>query len=318
MVKKKQKKDTKKEEFKKKVIEDTKKQVQKKLKKKNKKKNKENKPLKKVSKKDRKKIPSLKLSSEKKIAFDFATKAYEKFDKIIKAVILFGSQAKSTAVSGSDIDIIIIVDDAAIKWDQELIAWYREELAKIIRRNPYKKDLHINTVKLTTWWQDLLKGDPVIINILRYGESLIDFGGFFLPLKILLQQGKIRSTPEAIYTALQRTPLHIARSKASEMNSIEGLYWAMVDSSHAVLMAIGETPPSPEQISILLKRNFVDKGRLKMKYVVMYRDLYLLHRRIVHGEISDLKGIEIDEWQKKTEVFVQIMAKLVKDIIENK
>ena len=43
----------------------------------------------------------------------------------------------------SDIDIIIIIDDASIKWDMELIAWYRQELGKIIQTNPYKKSLHI-------------------------------------------------------------------------------------------------------------------------------------------------------------------------------
>ncbi len=262
------------------------------------------------------KPPTLKLVDEKEIALDFATKAYKKFDKLVKSIVLFGSQTKKTAVTGSDIDIIIIIDDASVQWDQELIAWYREELGKVIKANPYKKDLHINTVKLTTWWQDLMRGDPVVINIIRYGEPLVDFGGFFDPLKILLQEGRIRSTPEAIYTALQRAPAHIARSKASELNAIEGLYWAMVDSAHASLMAAKQLPPSPEHVPVLLKEMFVDKGLLKMKYVIMYRDLYLLHRKIVHGEINDLKGVEIDDWQEKTERFIQEMAKLIKKIIE--
>jgi len=273
--------------------------------------------------KNRKKIsakefPSLKLIDEKEIAMDFATKVYEKFNKIIKSIILFGSQTKNTTVSGSDIDIIILIDDASIQWDQELIAWYREELGKLIRVNPYKKELHINTVKLTTWWQDLTRGDPVVINIIRFGEPLIDFGGFFEPLKILLQQGKIHSTPEAIYTALQRVPAHLARSRISELNAIEGLYWAMVDSSQAALMATKQVPPSPEHIAIMLKEIFVDLGNLKMRYIIMYRDLYILHKKMIHGEINDLKGSEIDEWQSRTEEFVQEMTRLVKEIIEKK
>ena len=263
-------------------------------------------------------FPTLQFLNEKEIAMDFATKVYQKFDKLVKSIVLFGSQAKNTAVSGSDIDIIIVIDDASISWDQELIAWYREELGKIIKVNPYKKELHINSIKLTTWWQDLTHGDPVVINIIRFGEPLLDFGGFFSPLKILLQEGKIHSTPEAIYTALQRTPVHIARSHASELNAVEGLYWAMVDSSHAALMAAKQIPPSPEHIPIMLKEVFVDTGSLKMNYVVMYRDLYVLHRKIVHSEIVDLKGAEIDVWQEKTKQFVQEMTRLVKEIIEKK
>ena len=259
----------------------------------------------------KKKYPTLQLKVESEIAMDFATKAYEKFNKIIKSVVLFGSSVKQNAVAGSDIDIIIVVDDVAIIWDQELIAWYREELDRLLRNNPYEKSLHINTIKLSIWWEDLMRGDPVILNILRYGEAMIDFAGFFEPLKFLLLNGKIKSTPEAIYNCLQRAPTHFLRSKTAELNSIEGLYWAMVDSSHAALIAAGIPPASPEHIPSDLKEVFVNRGMLKMKYVIWYRDLLILHKKIVHGETTDLKGVEIDEWQAKTQEFMSAMAELV-------
>jgi len=264
---------------------------------------------------DKKNIPTLDLKKDSEIAMDFATKTYKKFNKMIKSIVLFGSTTKQTSVAGSDIDIIIILDDVSIKWDQELISWYREELNKILTRNPYKKSLHINTIKLSTWWGDLMRGDPVVVNILRYGESIIDLAGFFDPLKFLLIQGKIKSTPEAIYSCLQRAPVHIARSKTSELNAIEGLYWAMVDSAHAALIAANVLPPSPEHIPVNLKETFVNSGKLKMKYVIWYRDLLILHKKIAHGEIKDLKGIEIDAWQERTEEFLRVTAKLVEEII---
>ena len=160
-----------------------------------------------------------------------------------------------------------------------------------------------------------MQGDPVIINVLRYGEAVLDFGGFFEPLKYLLINGKIKSTPEAIYNCLQRAPTHFLRSKVSELNSIEGLYWCMVDSAHAALMAAGQAPPSPEHVPIDLKEIFVDEGKLKMNYVLWYRDLHILHKKITHGEIHDLKGVEIDDWQKKTEEFMRVMAQLVDNLI---
>jgi predicted nucleotidyltransferase/uncharacterized protein (UPF0332 family) len=260
--------------------------------------------------------PTLKLKSERDIAMDFSTKVFQKFDKLIKATILFGSNVKYTNITGSDIDIIIIIDDASVKFDEELIAWYREELGKIIESNPYKKDLHINTVKLTTWWNDLIKGDPVIINILRYGEALIDIGGFFNPLKILLQDGKIKITPESIYIILNRIPSHIMSSRMSKIKSIEGCYWSLIETSQALLMTINVLPPSPEHITALLKENFVDKGLLKMKYVTDIRDIFDLHRKIIHGEVKDMEGKIIDEWQKKSEEFYKIALKLIDEIIE--
>ena len=263
----------------------------------------------------KKNFPTLQFRKDSDIVMDFATKISKRFNKMVKSVVLFGSTVKKENVTGSDIDIVIIIDDVTINWDQELIAWYREELDKILRINPYRQSLHINTVKLSTWWLDLMRGDPVVINILRYGEPMIDFAGFFEPLKFLLIQGKIKATPEAIYTCLQRAPEHILRSKISQLNSIDGLYWSMVDSAHAALIAANVLPPSPEHIPVDLVETFVNPGKLKMKYVIWYRDLLVLHKKISHGEIKDLEGIKIDEWRDRANEFLEVMAKLVKDIV---
>ncbi len=265
-----------------------------------------------VSKKN---IPTLQFKNERDIAMDFATKLYKKFDKIIKSVILFGSTTKKTQVAGSDIDIIIVIDDASIKWDQELIAWYRQELETLLKSNPYQKNLHINTVKLSTWWEDLKRGDPIILNVLRNGESLIDMAGFFDPLKYLLIQGKIKSSPEAIYSTLQRAPLHLARSKSAELNTIEGVYWCMVDAAHSALIAAEVSPPSPEHIPEELNLNFVQANKLKSKYVQWYKETLDLHKKISHGEIRDLKGAKIDQFQERAEEFLSVMAKLVNDMV---
>jgi predicted nucleotidyltransferase/uncharacterized protein (UPF0332 family) len=278
---------------------------------------KEAKPVKKkVVKKIKQNPPTLNLKTEHDIAMDFAVKVYKKFDKIIKSVVLFGSTAKKTQGKGSDIDIVLIIDDASIMWDQELIAWYREELEKIILENPYKHSLHINTIKLTTWWDDLMSGEPIVQNILRFGETMIDMAGFFTPLKHLLAQGKIRATPEAAYNALQRAPTHLARSRVAEMSAIEGVYWAMVDSAHAALITAKVSPPSPEHIPGQLRMNFVEKKMLKMKYVAWLRDLMELHKKINHGEISDLKGVEIDAWQDRASEFIGEMAEIIKKLIQ--
>lgn len=280
------------------------------------------KPIQKKSKKVKnlkkhpvKSYPSLKLESDRDIAMNFAQRLYKTFDKLIKAVVLFGSAAKQTNVLGSDIDIIIIVDDASIRFNEATILWYRENLGKIIQQNPYKKDLHITTVKLTTWWKDLTMGDPTVINVIRYGDTLLDIGGFFTPLKILLQEGRIKSTPEAIYTALNRVPTHIRRSKSAEISAIEGSYWAMVDTSQALLMSIRISPPSPEHIIELLNTHFVEKGLLKKKYVKQFEELHHLHKDAMHGEIRDIRGDIIDSLQDNAEAYLKICLKLIKEII---
>jgi len=253
---------------------------------------------------------TLELTEERDIAMDFAVKAYEKFGKVIKSIILFGSSAKGTASEKSDIDVVILIDDATIQWDQELIAWYREELGKIVQTNPYKKSLHLNTVRLSTWWNEMLRGEPVVINIIRWGEALIDFGGFFNPLKVLLAKGLIKGTPESIFITLGRTPGHMLRSKMNLMGAVEGLYWAFVDASHAALMAAKISPPSPEHIPELLKNEFVKKGTIKSDLVDWYVNIYTLMHKILRGQITDIKGTEIDKWRERTDLFVREMAKI--------
>jgi len=279
------------------------------------------KSLKKNVKKTKPKTPkpsTLLLVRERDIASDFATKVYTQFDQIVKSIILFGSSAKKLSTPDSDIDIIIILDDVSVKWDEELVAWYREELGKIIQRNPYRKSLHVNSVRLTTWWADLMKGDPLIMNILRYGDALIDFGGFFNPLKILLKEGKIRPTPEAIYTLLQRAPNHMSRARHSMLLVVDGLYWTMVDSAHAALIAANVMPSSPETIPEVLTETFVKKKLLNKKYVSYYEEIHGVAKGIIHGTINHFEGSHLDDWFQKSDAFLGEMARLVKELIKNK
>jgi uncharacterized protein (UPF0332 family) len=156
------------------------------------------------------------------------------------------------------------------------------------------------------------------LNILRYGEGLVDIGGFFNPLKALLIQGKIRSTPEAVYAALQRAPAHLARSQASELNAIEGIYWTMVDSAQAALITAGKMPPSPEHLAQYLKETFVDTGLLKADSVKAFQDLFAIHKSISHGETRQVKGAEIDRWQATAEKFMLDMTGIINKILEYK
>lgn len=277
----------------------------------NKKEKKEKVVIKKLPLKKRK----LNLMTDSEIATDFSVKLYEQFGKIIKSVILFGSVSKQSESRHSDIDIIILIDDASVDWSLETIAWYRQELALLLEKNKYTNELHINTIRLTTWWDDLLKGDPVVLNVIRNGHIILDSAGFIEPLKILLAQGKIKGTPEAIYQCLQRAPGHLVRSRAAELAAIDGVYWSFVDSAHGALIAAKIFPASPEHVYEDLKEVFVRNGKLKSKYALWYKDIYELHKKIDHGEISNLKSKEVDVWQERAEEFLAVMIKLVEDII---
>jgi len=261
---------------------------------------------------------TMKIVREREIAMDFALKVYKEFDQMVKSIVLFGSSAKKKSSASSDIDILIIIDDLSIRWDMELIAWYREELGKLMGKNPYVRPLHINTMKLSTWWEDLLRGDPIVLNILRYGDSLVDFGGFFTPLKVLMAQGKIRSTPEAIYTLLQRSPRHMARARQSILAAVDGLYWTMIDAAHATLISADIEPASPEDIARVLMENFVNKKLLDKKYIKNFEEVHAATKEIIHGKRAEASGKEIDRWFDMADDFLQEMARLINLILDRK
>lgn len=260
---------------------------------------------------------SLLITNERDIAMDFATKLYKEFESMIKSVVLFGSSVKMDLNDKSDIDIIVLLDDVSIKFDEELISWYRKRLSVLLNKNKYERPLHINTVRLSTWWADLIKGDPVVLNVLRYGEALIDFGGFFNPLRILLKEGKIKSTPESIYTLLERSPMHLTRARGAMLAVVDGIYWSMVDSAHAVLIAANIMPASPEHVPEVLTQHFVSNKLLDKKYVRYYEIAHDLAKEIAHGKKTTVEGKYLDELFKLADDFLKEMAKLVEDIVRH-
>jgi predicted nucleotidyltransferase len=242
--------------------------------------------------------------------YKFATKVFEAFPGIVKSIVLFGSAQKKSMGPKSDIDILIIIDDTTITPNRKFIDWYNLELANIIRKHDPR--LHVTTVTLTTFWENVRIGEPIVINVLRYGIPLIDTG-YFEPLQFLLQKGRIRPSEEAIYNALTRAPWHLNRATARILGAIVDFYWVMVDSSHAALMAHGKVPPSPEHIESMLINTFVNTKMLPHKYVDYYREVWKTAKAVIHGEVVRLSGSDYDQFRVMTEDFEKQMKSLVEN-----
>ena len=253
--------------------------------------------------------------TDREYAYDFSKKIYKKFKDVIKSVVLFGSVTKGKAVKGSDIDIVIIIDDCVIDWDQDLIAWYRHEMSQLLSNQKYSDRIHLTTVTLSTFMEEVRVGEPAVINMIRFGETLLDHGGFYNPLKVLLAKGKIRPTPESIFVTLRRAPMHLAKAKIDIVASIENVYWSMVDSAHAALMAAGEVPPSPESVSDMLTLIFVNKKQLDKKYTIWFNEIYDLTHDILHGNVKYLEGKEIDKYLGRAVEFEKVMREMTSKLI---
>lgn len=175
---------------------------------------------------------------------------------------------------------------------------------------PESGRLHVQSMKFSSFWEYIRAGDPIAINILRYGIALIDTG-FFDPLQMLLDNGRIRPSQEAMYNYYVMAPASITRAKEHLLSATVDLYWAAVDAAHAALMAYGYIPPTPEHVADMLDNVLVKKRILGKKYSNIMRDNYKIFKNIVHRNIKEIEGKDYDKIKKQTSEFVIEIRKIL-------
>lgn len=240
-------------------------------------------------------------------AYKFANQLYKEFGNFLKAVVLFGSTARGDKKE-KDIDILVIVDDVTIDFTPEVIETYRIIIEKTIVS--LTERLHVTSLKYSTFWEYARSGDPVAINILRDGVPLID-SGFFKPLQALLAEGRIRPSPESVWTYFGRAPRTLHNARWHVMQAALDLYWSVVDSAHAALMMLNVTPPSPDHVDELLDSMLVSRGLLDKKHVKTMEKFYELQKKIVHREIADINGKEFEKLYTEAKEFVDTMKTFI-------
>lgn len=239
------------------------------------------------------------------IAYHFTTLAHKELGDLIKAVVLFGSAARDhTEHNPHDIDILIIIDDIHVVFTQELQTAYRIIIENCVRKTD--KRLHITTLRFSNFWEYVRTADPVVITILRDGHAILDTG-FFSPMQLLLRQGRLRPTNEAIWSYWARAPQLMMASKWKLMLGIIDLYWAVINSAHAALMAAGVAPETPEHVPGLLRTHFVEKGLLEEKYALYAQRFYDLQKHIYSRRIENIAGARYDKLHQEADDFVKTM-----------
>jgi uncharacterized protein (UPF0332 family)/predicted nucleotidyltransferase len=250
-------------------------------------------------------------SEDLDIAYKFSAKIYKEIGDYAKAIVLFGSTARKTKhkVKG-DIDILIVMDDVSVELSPEMMEAYKIISQRIIA--DISKKLHITTLKYSTFWELTKAGDPIAINIMRDGVALID-SGFFAPLQMLLHQGRIRPTREAVLVYYNKASMAVDSAKRHVLGAVTDLYWSAIDAAHAALMSIGEAPPSPMHVADMIDEHFVKPGHLDKKYGAIMRNFYKLSKMISYREINEISGSEYDGYLKDAKEFIKAMSKFVLD-----
>jgi predicted nucleotidyltransferase/uncharacterized protein (UPF0332 family) len=223
-------------------------------------------------------------------------------------VILFGSAARHVRGPKGDIDVLIVVNDLSIRMTAEVIEAYKLIVEKTVGKVSTR--LHVTSMTLTSFWEYVRAGDPVLVNILRDGVPVID-SGIFEPLQALLIQGRIRPTKESIWIYFGRAPRTLVNSRWHILQATLDLYWAVIDSSHAALMHEGQIPPTPSHVADLLDEVLVRKKLLDKRYADTMRKFYTIMKQITHREIKEITGQEYEKYYQEAEEFVNVMQKFI-------
>ncbi|VVB76110.1 Uncharacterised protein [Candidatus Tiddalikarchaeum anstoanum] len=237
------------------------------------------------------------------LALKFANRVYPEFSGVIKSVIFFGSGAVKKEHRG-DIDILIVFNDAEVVSDNNFKIYFQKQINESIMKTSDK--LHVNTVTLTVFWENLINGEPVVFNVLRDGIPIIDTG-FFSPLKVLLLKGRLRPSAEAILNLASRVETHKLKGLINLLSAAQELYLSALDASQSTLMAYGQVPPSPDKVPLMLKGIKVDA-----KSVKLFVDLQKLFKKIEHRDLTKITGKDYDAYLKKTISFNKVMEDKLK------
>ena len=245
-----------------------------------------------------------------KYAEQFKEEVLKKSQKVVKAVVLFGSLVRGDFTEKSDIDMLVVIDDVMSRFTPDQKDQFDDMLRSIAKK--ISEDVVVQPAwTLTEFWDMARIGHPLLYTIVRDGWALYDTG-FFVPIRKLLELGKIPTTLEAVEKFMEASPQKITRVETAKLYMVaEDLYYAMLNSSQAVLMYLGEPPPAPKECANIVKEQLVDAQLLEEVYLNDLREVVEFRKAVEHKEVKELSGQKLDDFINKSKKFVERMEQLL-------
>jgi predicted nucleotidyltransferase/uncharacterized protein (UPF0332 family) len=243
-------------------------------------------------------------------AKEFAKRVLEKYGNLVKSIVLMGSVVRGEFKPESDIDIIVILDDTIEELSGDKLEAIDDDLEKIAKSISDKISVQ-PSYTLTEFVDYAKSGHPIVYNFIKEGEPLFD-AGFFMPWKRLLKLGKIQGTREAIENYMEDAPKKLARAKTVKLLMLaEDCYYAMVNSTQAVLMFMSLEPPVPSKLYEEVMEYLVKPGLLEEEYAKWLKEIVQIRKDIEHKKLLEVKGEFVDQWIERAEKYVEKMFNLL-------
>ncbi len=246
-----------------------------------------------------------------KFSSQLASKEY--MGGLIQAIVLFGSVSRDEQMEDSDIDLLVLINDVENVITSEMASAYSLTTGSLLAKLNAHEKLHLTTLGVLRFWDGVRNGDPVIMSLLRTGKPIVDTG-FFTPLKKLLEKGLIKPSPESVRAHMSMARKLVNNTKMHVVASVADLYWAVMDSFHAYVMALGLRTVAPLKAPALMKK-LARKYGIPARHVTTMAELVKVMRAVIHGRKNEFTGAEYDRLKKKASDFVKYVGSRVSSLI---
>jgi len=265
---------------------------------------------------NRKKLEALR-KRQLKLAEKYKDEILRRYKNIVKAVILFGSYVRGDYHEKSDIDILVVIDDVTARFTPEMKDEFDDKLYRLAK--DISEDITVQPAwTLTEFWDMARIGHPLLFTIVRDGWALYDTG-FFIPVRKLLELGKIPTTLEAVEKFMETAPQKIRRVEEIKLMMVaEDLYYSMLNSSQAVLMYMGVNPPSPKHTPLDVKEHLIHKKLLEENYLQDLEEVINFRKAVEHKDLKEISGQKLDEMIEKAKKYVSRMEQLLLQLQKKK
>lgn len=168
---------------------------------------------------------------------------------------------------------------------------------------------------LSDYWDMIRHGSPITFSEIRHGLPVYDPGGFFVPLKKLLSEGKIPCTKEAMRALIAKAPIRLKRIRFMfKVEVLEHVYTAVVDAAQANLILLGVAPPAPKHVPEAVETHLVKPGLLEPEYGRYCTDVVRFWKEVEHGKVKEIAGTKLDDMLEKGVRFVERAEHLMEEI----
>lgn len=234
----------------------------------------------------------------------------KKYGDMVKCIVMMGSVTRNEFKSKSDVDIFVVLDDTEKPISVQERNDIDDDIFKMAQEISESISVQPNYT-LTEFWDYARVCHPIIYNFIKEGEPVYD-SGFFMPIKRLLEAGKIPATREAIESYMDGAPKKLMRAKTVKLLMLaEDCFYAILNTTQAVLMFMGIEPPVPSKAYAEVKKYLVEPGILEEKYAQWLKEIIEIRKKIEHKELMDVTGAFVDEWIDKADEFTRKMFELL-------